>query len=222
MSSLTPNEARQLALAAYTQKVAAEPAPVVDNTAIMPWLRKVEGYIPVAKRITNSAGQRESDATAGYGSLLSKDNEPFLKKMWGKDRYNAIVSGSPINEAEAQQAADQHLTNNTDKQLDSWSPSWRKLNPMMQQWLRLHVYSLGNNIHKFKQGRNAVNALAVNPTSANAQKLLTAFQNSQYAKQTGTRLQKMQPLYDAALRQLQIQEARRAATALATPQGVAQ
>ena len=181
--------------AGYLSKQAGELSPALYN-----WLSKVEGFLPKAKRITNARGKQEKHPTVGTGHYLSDTNKVKLQKLWGADRYKEIAGGAAIKPGEDRKASKQHLNEVVSKQLDSWNPNWRKLNPMLQSWLQLHGYSLGNNLKQFRQGHNAVNAVTVNPTETNLEKLRSAFRDSLYAKQTGDRLDKMKPLFEAGKR----------------------
>lgn len=165
------------------------------------WLRKVEGDpIEVARNVTNAQGTTEPHKTVGTGHYLSPANKAKHMALWGKERYKAITGGAVIHPTEDEAATKQHLRDVVPAQLDKWNPQWRKLTPMLQRWLKLHAYSLGGNISQFKQGHNAVGAMSVNPTEANAKRLYDAFYNSKYRKQTGTRMQKMKPLFEAGKR----------------------
>lgn len=167
------------------------------HPALKKWMTLAEGYIPKAKRIKNSEGVLEEHKTVGTGHYMHPSNRAKLVKLWGQDRYDAIAKGAPIKEGEDRVATEHHLEKVVPTQLDAWNPNWRKLHPMYRQWLKTHAYSLGDNLQQFKQGHNAVNAMVLNPNLDNSKRLWNAFWNSKFRRQTGTRMNKMKPLYDA-------------------------
>ena len=182
-------------VAAVLNKLAEDPHP-----ALKKWITKAEGFEGAARRRKDAQGKVEEHKTVGTGHYLSPANKKKLEKLWGTKRYNEIAGGASITEQEDKSAVDQHLRDVVTSQLDTWNKNWRRLNPMLQQWLKTHTYSLGGNISQFKQGSNAVNAMAYNPNKDNAKRLWEAFWNSKFRKQTGTRMNKMKPLYDAGVR----------------------
>jgi len=182
-------------------RMASKTAGDKAHEAIHPWLSKAEGFSPTAKHVTNAEGVKEPYPTIGTGHYMSPANTSKLSKIWGNNRFKQLRSGKgTIKTKEDWAATKHHLEKIVPTQLDAWNPNWRKLNPMMQNWLKIHAYALGDNLKEFQQGHNAVNALMVNPTAENAERLRQSFRNSQYARQTGTRLDKVKPLFESGKR----------------------
>lgn len=178
-------------------KAAADDA----HPALGPWLTKAEGFSPKAKHVTNSKGVKEPHKTVGTGHYMSPANRAKLSRVWGTERFDALQSGtSEIKPKEDWAAVKDHMERIVPTQLDAWNKNWRKLNPMMRNWLKMNVYSLGGNVSEFEQGSNAVNAMVHNPSAANAERLRASFRNSEYAEQTGTRLDKIKPLFESGKR----------------------